>query len=116
MCRPDDFPPYDLPTRLTRDVQYAADHVEGVSVFVVTDDEHLALEAAPLLAATLYPGDDYGDVLHVERQVTEVTGFEVVLRVIRGVPADPDFVACTICGKSLRTADHVRGCPTQGPR
>lgn len=41
--------------------------VEGVSLTVVgTDDESLALQAAPILADRLYPGREWGDVLWSE--------------------------------------------------
>ena len=38
----------------------------GVSVLVCTGDPDIAREAAPRLAALLYPGRRFGAVLHVE--------------------------------------------------
>lgn len=50
---------------------------EGVSVLVLTDDESVARQVAPMLAMRLYPDMTFGEVLHIE-QVDDA--HEVVLR------------------------------------
>lgn len=63
---------------------------EAVEVTVVSCPEALAREVAPLLAARLFPGRTFGEVLHIE---PAVAGWHVAVRDLgphcittRGVP------------------------------
>lgn len=60
---------------------------EGLPLLVLTDDQALAREVAPLMGATVYPGRTFGEVLYVERLPGDRYGLDTVYEVTLEVRA-----------------------------
>lgn len=72
--------------------QSSAYETEAVSVLVLTEDEQVARQVAPMLAARLYPARRFGAVLHVE-SLDE--GFECAVEVLHGRPLSAVLIGFT---------------------
>jgi len=79
--RAHDWRTADITSAIAEEAQERASEPEGHSFLVLTDDDAVAREVAPLMAQRLYPDRSFGEVIHSEPVTYDGPAIEVVLRV-----------------------------------